>query len=123
MGRRGIEIDGQKLRNVLLRKGLSSSEISKELGHCSHYIANIYTSNMISKTAMQHIEKKYGIYQKDIAKGQLKDDQNERLDCPIPNISNIEIERIIDLLVAIDNRLDDIQHSGSGKKQFIIEEV
>lgn len=57
----GIEIDGNKLKKELLRRGLTMSEVSKEMGFNESYLSNHVTSGFTSLETVKMLESLYHI--------------------------------------------------------------
>lgn len=61
-----IDIDGMKLRQILIDKELSASYVSRELGYCDNHISSICIEDKISKPTLKALELRFGITYDDI---------------------------------------------------------
>ena len=61
-----IEIDGEKLKAALVKRGLSFTEASTALGFGSSYISNAIHRGMVSMVASKMLESEFNIRLEDI---------------------------------------------------------
>ena len=79
-----IEIDGEKLKAALVKRGLSFTEASTALGFGSSYISNAIHRGMMSTVASKMLESEFNI--------RLEDIKAEERPEPEPEPQQIEIE-------------------------------
>lgn len=61
----GIKIDSEKLRKILISRGLKASDVSSEMGHGKNYFSDSFRRGTLSRHAVIYLENTYNIKLKD----------------------------------------------------------
>lgn len=57
----GIKINSEKLRKILIERGLNARDVSYEMGHGRNYFSDSFRRGNLSRHAVVYLENKYNI--------------------------------------------------------------
>lgn len=57
----GIKINSEKLRKILIQRGLTAGNVSYEMGHGRNYFSDSFRRGSLSRHAVVYLENKYNI--------------------------------------------------------------
>ena len=57
----GIKINSEKLRKILIQRGLKAGDVSYEMGHGRNYFSDSFRRGNLSRHAVVYLENKYNI--------------------------------------------------------------
>lgn len=104
------EIDGQKLKQAIMKTGKSGRMLSEELGYNSSFFLNNIKRNAISMVAVKFLDEKYGIKFEEYAKTEPEvKEEVPKSEEPTIEIDTKEIIDKINELVYVVNKLGNIQ--------------
>lgn len=79
-----IEIDGEKLKAALVKRGLSFTEASTALGFGSSYISNAIHRGMVSTVASKMLESEFNIRLEDIKAEERPEPEPQQIEIEMP---------------------------------------
>ena len=99
-----IDIDGEKLRTEIKKRGMTGKEVSEELGLSTGYISDCICDGKIRKIVLMGLETKFGITYEDLKKV-------EPVQEPVQEVVQFDQQPIIDKideLIMTVNKLGNI---------------
>ena len=91
-----IEIDGQRLKEILSKRGLTLAEVAREMGYATGFMNNVCSRNVINMTAAKMLNMIYHVPLDDYKKPEPPAEPESEFEQLTLNTEQKQVEPLID---------------------------